>query len=356
MLQVKNGYKMENKNPVQKTERILAIDVLRGFALLGILGANIMFFDVEESYLQEDWSIIVDDLAVGAASIPFMIFMSVFVMNKMMAVFSMLFGAGIILMTERIEQRGTSSRRVHYTRNLLLLGIGIFHYNVLWFGDVLMIYAVSAFFLYPFRRLNAKKLIYVGSIGWLLITIFVADDGIQYLLRAPAMMLLGMGLYRLGIINAKNESDWYKKTMLRSFTVGLPVCVAATVLMMGEHGETGFFLNNFGVPFMALGYVCLVMLICTSGKLPRVQARLAAAGQMALTNYLMQTVLGIIIVETMNEIKGERINAFWMMIAMFIIWAIELSWSSPWMKKFRFGPVEWLWRTATYRKVQPFRN
>ena len=84
---------MENKNPVKKTDRIVAIDVLRGFALLGILGANIMFFDVEESYLQEDWSIIVDDLAVGAASIPFMIFMSVFVMNKMMAVFSMLFGA-----------------------------------------------------------------------------------------------------------------------------------------------------------------------------------------------------------------------------------------------------------------------
>ena len=347
---------MKNKRPLQRDDRIVAIDVLRGFALLGILGANIMFFDVEESYLQEDWSIIIDDLAVGASSIPFMIFTGVFVMNKMMAVFSMLFGAGIILMTERIEERGASSGNVHYTRNFLLLGIGIFHYNVLWFGDVLMIYAVSAFFLYPFRRFNSKKLIYTGSIGWLLITIFITDDGIQYLFRAPAMMLLGMGLYRLGIINAKRESEWYKKIMFKSFTVGLPLCVAATVLMMGEHGETGFFINNFGVPFMALGYVCLVMTICTSGKLPRVQARLAAAGQMALTNYLMQTVLGIIIIETMNEIKGERVAAFWMMIAMFIIWTIELSWSAPWLKKFRFGPVEWAWRTATYRKVQAFRN
>ena len=58
----------------------------------------------------------------------------------------------------------------------------------------------------------------------------------------------------------------------------------------------------------------------------------------------------------MNEIKGERVTAFWMMTAMFIIWIIQLSWSSPWMIKFRFGPVEWLWRTATYLKVQPFRN
>ena len=130
---------MKNKRPLQRDDRIVAIDVLRGFALMGILGANIMFFDVEESYLQEDWSIIVDDLAVGASSIPFMIFTGVFVMNKMMAVFSMLFGAGIILMTERIEERGASSGYVHYNRNFLLLGIGIFHYNVLWFGDVLMI-------------------------------------------------------------------------------------------------------------------------------------------------------------------------------------------------------------------------
>ena len=348
---------MKNSNkPVKKNDRIVAIDVLRGFALMGILGANIMLFDVEKSYLQGDWSIIIDDLTVGAASIPFMIFTVVFVMNKMMAVFSMLFGAGIILMTERIEQRGDSSRGVHYIRNLILFGIGLFHYNVLWFGDVLMIYAVSAFFLYPFRRFNAKKLIYAGSIGWLLITIFITDDNIQYLFRAPAMMLLGMGLYRLGIINAKRESEWYKKIMFKSFTVGLLLCVVATVLMMGEHGEIGYFINNFGVPFMALGYVCLVMAICTSGKLPRAQSRLAAAGQMALTNYLMQTVLGIIIIETMNEIKGERVNAFWMMIAMFIIWVVQLSYSSPWFKKFRFGPVEWAWRSATYRKVQSFRK
>ena len=346
---------MENKNPIQKSERIVAIDVLRGFALMGILGANIMFFDVDASYL-EDWSKIVNDMAVGAANVPFMFFMGVFVLNKMMAVFSMLFGAGIILITERIEQRGGSSRRVHYMRNLLLLGIGIFHYNVLWFGDVLMIYAVSAFVLYPLRRIDAKKLIYGGATLWLLLSVFITDDNTQYALRAPVMMLLGMGLYRLGIINAEREAGWYKKVMLRSFTVGMPVCVVAAVLMLGDDGDTGFFINNFGVPFMALGYVCLVMMICTSSKLPRVQSRLAAAGQMALTNYLMQTVLGIIIIETMNEIKGERVSAFWMMIAMFIIWTIQLSWSSPWMKKFRFGPVEWLWRTATYRKVQPFRN
>lgn len=346
---------MENKNPIQKSERIVAIDVLRGFALMGILGANIMFFDVDASYL-EDWSKIVNDMAVGAANVTFMFFMGVFVLNKMMAVFSMLFGAGIILITERIEQRGDSSRRVHYMRNLLLLGIGIFHYNVLWFGDVLMIYAVSAFVLYPLRRIDAKKLIYGGATLWLLLSVFITDDNTQYALRAPVMMLLGMGLYRLGIINAEREAGWYKKVMLRSFTVGMPVCVVAAVLMLGDDGDTGFFINNFGVPFMALGYVCLVMMICTSSKLPRVQSRLAAAGQMALTNYLMQTVLGIIIIETMNEIKGERVSAFWMMIAMFIIWTIQLSWSSPWMKKFRFGPVEWLWRTATYLKVQPFRN
>ena len=244
---------MENKNPIQKSERIVAIDVLRGFALMGILGANIMFFDVGASYL-EDWSKIVNDMAVGAANVPFMFLWVFFVLNKMMAVFSMLFGAGIILITERIEQRGDLSRRVHYMRNLLLLGIGIFHYNVLWFGDVLMIYAVSAFVLYPLRRIDAKNLFTEEQpCGFCSVFSSPMTTLSTCALKTPVMMLLGMGLYRLGIINAEREPGWYKKVMLRSFTVGMPVCVVAAVLMLGDDGDTGFFINNFGVPFMAFG-------------------------------------------------------------------------------------------------------
>ena len=140
---------MSGSTPVAQGSRIAAIDVLRGFALLGILGANITLFDldgfdaVEQSF---------DDLVIGSAGAPFMVVLLIFVLNKMMAVFSMLFGAGVLLVTERIEARGGSALRVHYVRNLLLLLIGLAH-SALWFGDVLLIYGLSALFLYPLRRL-----------------------------------------------------------------------------------------------------------------------------------------------------------------------------------------------------------
>ena len=92
-----------------------------------------------------------------------MVFLFVFVLNKMMAVFSMLFGAGILLITGRVESRGHSSLGVHYARNLLLVAIGVAH-SALWFGDILLIYGLSALFMYPARRLPAAMFVGSGSI------------------------------------------------------------------------------------------------------------------------------------------------------------------------------------------------
>ena len=111
-------------------------------------------------------------------------------------------------MTERIEARGESSLSVHYVRNLLLIGIGVAH-SALWFGDILLIYGVSGLFLYPLRCLPAKALIGTGSILWLLVVLVVTDVVAEYFLRAPSMMLIGMGLYRLGAINAQRDAAWY---------------------------------------------------------------------------------------------------------------------------------------------------
>jgi uncharacterized protein len=71
--------------------------------------------------------------------------------------------------------------------------------------------------------------------------------------------------------------------------------------------------------------------------------------------YLMQTVLGVLLIGALNEARDERVTAFWMMLATFAIWAVQLAWSAPWLRAFRFGPAEWAWRSATYRRVQKFR-
>ena len=340
---------MTTAAPVGRSERIVAIDVLRGFALLGILVANITLFDVDGFNAVEQSF---DDLVVGATGGPFMALLLVFVLNKMMAVFSMLFGAGVLLVTERIEARGDSAVGVYYVRNVLLTGIGLAH-GALWFGDVLLIYGLSALFLYPLRRLSARTLLTVGVAVWLLAA-YVTHPVVEYVVRAPAMMLVGMGLYRLGVINAGRDAAWYRMAMWRSFAVGLPLCSVAWVFVEDQE-DLALLVNNLGVPFVAIGYVCLVMWACVEGRLSRTQTRLAAAGQMALTNYLMQTVLGMLFIGALNEVRGERVTAFWMMVAMFAIWALQLAWSTPWLQAFRFGPAEWAWRSATYRRVQRFR-
>ena len=77
---------------------------------------------------------------------------------------------------------------------------------------------------------------------------------------------------------------------------------------------------------------------------------------MALTNYLLQTVLGTIFVTGINEVRGERLTVVWMMIITLVVWMLQLSWSKPWMERFEYGPVEWLWRSLTYGKAQRFKR
>ena len=123
------------------------------------------------------------------------------------------------------------------------------------------------------------------------------------------MILIGMGLYRLGILNARKLPAWYRKVKSWSFVVELPVCTTALSLIEAQE-NSAFLIHNLGVLFMALGYVCLVIPICVEGNLPRIQTRLAAAGRMALTNYLMQTVSGMLLIGALNEVRGERVTAF----------------------------------------------
>ncbi len=337
--------------PIGRSERIVAIDVLRGFALLGILGANITLFDVGGA---DEVDQAFDDMVVGATGAPFIAFLLVFVLNKMMAVFSMLFGAGVVLVTRRIEGRGGSAIQVHYRRNVLLGLVGLAH-GALWFGDILLVYAACAMVLYPLRRLSAPALLGAGGAVWLAAFVVESGSEAEYVVRSLAMMLAGMALFDLGVIDARRPAAWYRRAATWSLGVGLPACTVAWTLA-GQDEGLALDLNNAGAPFVAFGYVCLVMWVCQTGYLPRLRARLAAAGQMALTNYLMQTVLGMGLIGLLNEVRGERVTAFWMMVAMLAIWAVQLAWSGRWLRAFQFGPVEWAWRSATYRNLQPMRR
>ncbi len=341
--------------PTGSPQRQQSLDVLRGFALMGIFAANIYIYDLK-NFGEVEASF--EALTIGPADAPFFVFTAVFILNKMMALFSILFGAGILLLVDRVEERQSSAFRIHYTRNSILAGIGLLH-SLIWFGDVLLVYALCAFLLYPVRGWSTAKFFRAGSFMWLAVlgaSFWSGTSGIVLGagLRALSMMLFGMAFYRSGLLTLKRSADWYRLKSRRLLGLGIPVCALGWGLYDFDKSLSAF-IHNLGVPFVAMGYVCFVMKLLQRGEIPKITNRLSAAGQMALTNYLLQTVLGTIFVAGVNEFRGERLTVIWMMLITLAIWLLQLSWSLPWMKQFHYGPVEWLWRSLTYRKTQPFK-
>jgi uncharacterized protein len=144
--------------PVAANERVTAVDVLRGFALLGILTMNIVAFAWPEAAYDNPTR------GGGFSGLDRVVwvFNHLFFEMKMMTLFSMLFGAGLVLMDERSERRGASLRAVYYRRCLWLLVIGLIHSYLIWWGDILVLYAECGLIIYLFRHWRPQTLISVG--------------------------------------------------------------------------------------------------------------------------------------------------------------------------------------------------
>ncbi len=410
--------------PVSPNERIASIDVLRGVALLGILSINIWGFALPGIAFTDPpfvggWSAI--NRGVWGL-------FHLLCEQKMMSLFSMLFGAGLVVMVQRSDARGMSLTGIYYRRISWLLLFGLCHAFLLWDGDILVPYALCGFVLYPFRRLRPSTQIVLGVLVFLCQvppTIGVglkelhlqqvtgpdndqgteeqrqtrreleglifpsrdidaeierhhqgyaaqfakrAEDNLSefvpgFLLwsgpRAGGLMLIGMGLMQLGVFTATRSYRFYTTLAVLGYFLGLLV-VGYGILEMTSHGFdalrqilwSGHF-NYIGSLFVALGHVGLVMIICKAGLLSWLTARLAAVGRMALSNYLMQSILCTTIFEGWGFGlfgKPDRIELLGVVAA---IWLVQLAFSPLWLRYFRFGPMEWLWRSLTYWRRYP---
>ena len=373
--------------PVTEANRITSLDLIRGVAVLGILLMNAVSFkygfapylnlSAGGSHNALDW-------AVGIAG-------EVFIDQKFMGVFSLLFGAGILLFIERAERRERRPVLLNLWRNALLLGIGIAHFAV-WEGDVLMLYAVSSLFLIALRSRSARTLIVVGAAVFLLsvpiallaqqITnandaslagLWMPDDGapasdidealeglalLGYCARGLGMILMGAGLYRLGFMNGGMSAATYRRTAILGLGIGLPLAAASVIATeLGDYSREVAFIgqvpNTLGTIPASLGYMSLIILWDRRGE-HWIKHRLMAAGRMALTNYLSQTALGMIVLVVLLD--GVDVGRSGLLAFALGVWALQLWWSRLWLDRFRFGPAEWLWRVATYRRGQPLRR
>jgi uncharacterized protein len=330
----------------------------------------------------------------------------------------MLFGAGILLMSRRMEARSLKAARYHYGRSLWGLAIGALHAYLLWYGDILFGYALLAMIVFHLRKASPRKLIIIGfatlAVPSLLYLFFGSTmrywppEGVENLMkswmpgpelirqqveafrggwldqmsqRVPVsammqsffllmrhgwrnfgVMCLGMALVRVGFLKGAWDARTYLRYMLVGFGVGIPL-VAVGVwrnFAAGWSVEYSMFLgvqfNMWGSLGVALGYVSLIMLVTGTGALSGLTSVLARAGRMAFSNYLGQTLI------CTTVFYGHGLGLFgtlerWQQILMvFAIWAFQLVFSWFWLGAFRFGPAEWVWRSLTYMKPQPMRR
>ena len=312
----------------------------------------------------------------------------IFIDQKFMGLFSLLFGAGMILFIDRASARGSRAVALNMWRNALLLLIGIVHFTV-WDGDVLMVYAISSFFLIALRRLPNKALISLGviifllSISGALLSQYIANStgtslsgiwvpgeietedyvGIPFLLgyflRALGLILIGAGVYRTGFMNGNMPARTYRATAITGLAIGLPLAALGVIVTaLNDYSREIAFIgqipNTIGTIPASLAYMSLIIL-WSNRQDNSLKRRLRAVGRMALTNYLTQTILGVLLLTTMLGDAGWM-NRSAILIFVFAVWALQLWWSQAWLSRFLFGPAEWLWRVATYRAGQPLRR
>lgn len=422
--------------PVVAAERIAAVDVLRGVAVLGILVINIDFFALPSATFFNP------TVAGGFTGVNLLTWKvnSILFFQKMMAIFSMLFGAGLILMYNRAESAGRSFGGIYYRRILWLLLLGLAHGYFLWYGDILHAYAVCGLFLYLLRRRSAKLLIVLGllllmigvsvqvgsgaffdmlrheaqaaetalaagetltphqqgmSQAWKEISaafdpsqeeiaeeietyrgsysetlahrvpkfLMVQTQALLFMVfwRAIGLMLLGMGLMKLGVFSGKRSMRFYIICIIVGYGISLPLCWYGASSLI-EHNfdfiylfKIGHHFNYIGSILVALAHVGVVMVVCKADLLAWLTRRLAAVGRMALTNYLMHTVICTTIFYGYGLGLFGKIERFSLMGLVLSIWILQLIVSPVWLKHFRFGPAEWLWRSLTYWRRQPMR-
>jgi uncharacterized protein len=400
--------------PVRDANRIDSLDLLRGFALLGILVMNIQAFGMV--FAAYDIPTVYGDLTGANYWVWYLSHM--FADMKFMSIFSMLFGAGIVLMTSRQEATSGRPAWFHYRRMGALLLFGLLHAYLLWFGDILVCYALCGMVAYPFRKARPWLSI---LLGFLIVAVpsvlmFVAFLTIPYWSedvrqevvegqvpqqetieaenrayqgawveefkhrwpvvlrmqtvgfvflsswRAGGLMLIGMGLFRMGVFSCRLPGAIYISLIAAALFVGFPVIAYGAQREFTENWDplytffAGAQYNYWGSFLVCLGYASVIMLISRQTVLFPFTRPLAAVGQMAFTNYLLQTLICTTLFYGYGFGLFGKVGRVGQIAIVFAIWIFQLGASPLWLRYFLFGPAEWLWRVLTYGQLHPFRR
>mgnify|MGYP003674159541 CR=1 FL=1 len=423
--------------PVASEQRISSLDTLRGVAVLGILVMNIYAFAMPFAAYQ-------NPLVMGGTEIYNLgtwFVTHFFFDQKFMSIFSMLFGAGIVLMMDRAEAKGAAFGPIFFRRQFWLLVLGMLHAYLIWFGDILFFYAAVGMLIFVFRRKSPRFLLTAGSTMLLIgiglsvlssayvqdlrvradtlearqlsgavldeselatveewaefrgfmapgpeqiqkdvdtyrgsypgIVTFRAPEVLMFHLQAlpffiiwrvGGLMLVGMALMKLGILSAQRDFSVYRRMLLLGYGLGLPLAVFSAFNAYA-HDFDGVYMfgigqipNYFGSLLVAIGHIAAVMLLVKAGAMRSVMARFSSVGQMALTNYLMHSIVMTTLFYGYGLGLYGEVPRLAQMGFVAVLIGLQLVFSPWWLARYRFGPAEWLWRSMTYWQRQPMRN
>jgi uncharacterized protein len=420
-----------NIGPVPETARIDAIDAVRGFALLGIFLVNIHSFGEPFGEYSRPSP---GPSASVAETIAFYA-VKVFCEGKFYPLFSMLFGMGLVLQYQRAIDNGRRFVGIGLRRLLVLMLFGAAHALLLWYGDILFIYAISGMVLLLFLRCRARTLFVLSgailflaviasavvmlfvfpppeprpetvpapalehfadpfgrlteafeskelgndpaspiwlqtetqayregpydqlfkfrALSWAII-LFVCLIGFGW--EIAAMMFFGAALFKAGLFTPE-RSHWFRRFCLIGLILGLPMCAAGALAARYVPGIPGALsaalLQMIGGPLLSLGYLGAIALAVDRGWAPGLTGALANTGRMALTNYLTQTVVATTIFYYYGLGLFAQTTPVERVGIVLAVYCIQLVVSSVWLRYFEFGPMEWLWRSLTYLRLQP---
>jgi uncharacterized protein len=398
---------MSDVAPVSEQSRIKSLDVMRGFAVLGILAVNAAFFAAP---WQTGFNPTIPPLDVDQSTLWSWLVMHVFFEFKCITLFSMLFGASIYMVG---GERADKERGGVLVRRLLwLLVFGLIHALLIWYGDILVTYALTGLLVMLARSWKPGTLFTVGIILYVLsfgfqvsgamlglmpadklgpilaqyqeifavpaaefermqtayqggvisatqeninVWLFILANAVFGMIpRTAAVMMIGMALFKTGFLSGR-APVWLYALMLAIGCGALAVVGYQALINWNLRFDTLHMMGpgvaaNAGLSiFVSIGYASLFVLLVKAGA-KLLTEPLAAVGRMAFTNYIAQSLI-------MTSITyGGRGLGMWgeldrptLWAIVLGVWAVQLIWSPLWLSRFSMGPLEWVWRRLSYK-------
>ena len=405
---------MANQGNVVGDDRIRVLDMVRGLAVLGILMMNIQAFSMPMSAYYNP-TVFGDFTGINHTT---WFISHLFFDQKFMSLFSILFGIGILIFAERADQKEGHSGKRHYIRMAWLFVFGMLHAYLIWWGDILVMYAISGCLAYLFRDAKIKTLLWSSlgliSIVWLMLALSglifpylseaeiekdilpmwnpaqeilnseigayqgswgeafskrieqalkLQSESLFILPKILGLNLIGMILYKSGFVQGQWSKMTYSLTGLCLTMLGLGLTYYGalqnqTVEFIWSYSMTfGMQYNYWGSSITAIGYFSLLMLFANNINGSFIKRSFAYVGQMAFTNYIAQSLICTTVIYGYGfALNGKPLygNLERHEQAIFVlgVWVVLMVFSNVWMRLYRFGLLEWVWRSLTYGKIQ----